>query len=71
MAEMIQVFEGRFLLDQVVQDILGISAPIRFPGSTMNYTDYVISPELPAAPEIIETPQMLLLKVMSKVAALK
>ena len=51
---MIQVLEGRFLLDQVVQDILGINAPIRFPGWTINYTDYVI---LPAVPQISDSPQ--------------
>lgn len=46
MAEMFEVFHGRFLLDQAVQGILEVHAPMRFPGWTANPTDCVVFPNL-------------------------
>ena len=53
MAEILEVFHGRFLLDQSVQRILQISAPVRYPGWVINPTEHVVTAGPPQISNIL------------------
>ena len=57
---MMQVYHGRFLLDQAVQLILSPDDPVRSAGLRMNISDDVVTAGTPQIDEIAFTCDMLL-----------